>query len=162
MLKENFSILGTTYGLQKQKIIKTNSDFPCAFACAFDLEKTGYNLCFLPEKEKSTIEKTGRDVGYKIRETFDKKKYKYGSFTINNDVLNFDKITFSNKSNPDSYYYKEELISIHFVKSSRSFNALKTRKQNTSLLEKITFQLNSIRWERMKNKQSKFILNYAS
>ena len=144
--------IGTQYSIDKQKKIGANSDFPCAFACAYNISNIGYDVSFLPSSnDPSYIDKNGKDVGYKIRDQFNKLKYISFPVGFDNSIKFASSKLFKKKF--EYFFFNKTLFAIHFNKTSRSIN----KKVNT--YNPYKYLLN-VYWNFLRERNSKICYQY--
>lgn len=145
MSKENVFV-GTQYSNEKQKKIGDHADFPCAFFCSYNLQKIGYDISFLPCSRKTVdIDKTGKDVGYKIRDQYHYMQYmSFKQDTLKTSPFAKGKLF---RKNFEYYFLGDQLIAVHFNKTSRNFGS--------------SFAKNFY-WDLLRSKNAKICYKYIS
>ncbi|MFT6258485.1 MAG: hypothetical protein ACJA0S_000452 [Rickettsiales bacterium] len=138
-ISNGLNVFGTEYSESKKKAIKDDPNFPCAFACAYDLDVMGFDFSFTPiSNNPEKVVLAGQDVGYKIREQFSKKPY--GSFKRKKMVepIIFQSTHFA--KNFEYYFFEENLIAVHFNKTSRNFSGKGNNKFYSKLFLVVIFK----------------------
>lgn len=132
---------GTEYSIAKKKMIKKHNDFPCAFACAYNLDVMSCDISFSPSSnDAKEIMEAGSDVGYQIREEFANLNYMSFQQKILKNSLFFQSSLFVKDF--EYYFFEGKLTAVHFNKTSRKLSEISRKKfSSISFIQSLIWNL---------------------